>query len=419
MKLLVFFISITIPVLILSQQLPFSFDAKAILALSDADMVASAYTDGFLHRDKMAQDAFSVIQMGKNRADVRVSKIYVPNSVNNWTKGLDKSSDGKFAFVAAAREATPDTATLFASQLNGKYLYAVDIQNFHQPVVADRVEIGTFPLAVQSNARGNLLATATNDRNKEITLVEWRGTHFGKIWHFAHGVSTKNYARVTDISWHPSGQFLAVTLEENQSGHIAFYKIHQQQDTFYISPIGNPLLHIGRLPGAGQFSPDGKFYFVPDLKDWVSPGALLTIGFSEQGQHRIVSTVQTGIAPEGFGIDPDGRLLAVANMNGTYFNIEHPLYQNHSNLQLFQIGTNGKLTLLDEQAFEGLLPENVVFDADGDMLAVAVFDYADLLERRGGVEFWRIVDKNGKPSLQKTGFKVSLTRGTHALTIVK
>ncbi|MCU0449701.1 MAG: hypothetical protein MUC97_07615, partial [Bernardetiaceae bacterium] len=80
---------------------PFRFDAKALLVLSDADMVASAYADGQLRTEPGVDDQLTVVNWQPGAPTLR--QLPVPNSVTNWVNGLAISPDGQTAFVVDTR----------------------------------------------------------------------------------------------------------------------------------------------------------------------------------------------------------------------------------------------------------------------------------------------------------------------------
>ncbi|KST61874.1 hypothetical protein [Mastigocoleus testarum] len=76
------------------------------------------------------------------------------------------------------------------------------------------------------------------------------------------------------------------------------------------------------------------------------------------------------------------------------------------------------LDFIQEYGFEGLLPEQAIFDADGKSLAVVIYNYPEQSPKTGAVEFWNIVGGN-KPRLERTGFKIDVVRGAHDVTSVR
>jgi hypothetical protein len=63
------------------------------------------------------------------------------------------------------------------------------------------------------------------------------------------------------------------------------------------------------------------------------------------------------------------------------------------------------------------LPEGAAFDASGNGLAVAVYDYFTP-KPEGGIEFWQVIQQP-KPKLQRTGYVVDLDRGVHQVLVAR
>jgi hypothetical protein len=79
---------------------------------------------------------------------------------------------------------------------------------------------------------------------------------------------------------------------------------------------------------------------------------------------------------------------------------------------------SGKLTQIDEYGFEGLLPEDAVFDANGKSLAVVIFHDRIPALKTGRVEFWNLIE-GSKPKLERTNFQLPVTRGAHTMMLLE
>ncbi len=65
-----------------------------------------------------------------------------------------------------------------------------------------------------------------------------------------------------------------------------------------------------------------------------------------------------------------------------------------------------------------MLPEDAVFDADGKSVAVVIYNYREKSPKKGAIEFWNVIGGD-KPKLERTGFKIDVTRGAHSMYLVK
>jgi hypothetical protein len=227
---------------------------------------------------------------------------------------------------------------------------------------------------------------------------------------------------ISHICWHPSGNFLSVTLSSEQ---IQFF--HYRPENNSLEPWGNPL-NTGKLPGVGYFTPDGKHFIVTNLF-WggdvegafggSQQGMLAVIRFVDSSQpdgelkHVIVSTAATGGSPENFAISPNGEWVVSLDMEQSYFPKDSPLFTPYSALTLFRLNvSNGRLTPINRYYFEGVLPEGITFDASGKYLAIAVFDHYNPRQPGSTLDFWRLLDGDA-PKLIKLDFSIPLVRGAH------
>jgi hypothetical protein len=135
---------------------------------------------------------------------------------------------------------------------------------------------------------------------------------------------------------------------------------------------------------------------------------------------EVVSRVEVGLSPEGFALSPDNSLIATVNMRRTYLPNRLPAWRGkpYSSLSLVKFDRNsGQLTTVGtEYGFEGLLPEQATFDASGKSLAVAIYNYREPSPKKGAIEFWNVIAR-GDPKLERTNYKIDITRGAHDLVL--
>jgi hypothetical protein len=106
------------------------------------------------------------------------------------------------------------------------------------------------------------------------------------------------------------------------------------------------------------------------------------------------------------------------NMRGTLFPPNSPRFTRQASLSLMTLDRNsGRLTKIDDYPFEGILPEGAAFDASGNGLAVAVYDYFTP-KPEGGIEFWQVMQQP-KLKLQRTGYVIDLDRGVHQVLVAR
>ena len=411
-----------------------SFSGDKLLIASDADMVATAYADAKLDRVAEVEDALTIIGLPLDPNNPQIASVRVSNSVMSWPQIIATSPNGKRAYVVEVRSRPEDGI----QQLNtiddmpeGKYLTAVDLSNPNQPEIIESVAVGTNPEHISISPDGQLLAINLQDKGRELLIIKLQpdGT-LGKRFYFpitSEGTRQDNQTAI----WHPSGKYLAMTQDVNSN--IGFYEVATASNgDIRVSSYGEPLA-VGNHLSHPRFTADGRFVIITDLKWSTKPlrqlnflmnpqGEAIAIKFEpELGQSPVItSRVKIGLSPEGFAISPDDSLIATVNMRRTYL----PNYilawrgKPYSSLSLLKFDSrSGQLTSVDEYGFEGLLPEQVTFDADGKSLAVVIYNYREPSPKTGAVEFWNVRSRN-KPQLERTGYKIDIVRGAHDIVLV-
>jgi 6-phosphogluconolactonase (cycloisomerase 2 family) len=427
-----------------AEQLPQSvgLTGRYIAAISDADFLASTYKDGKLpKRDVNLVDRLSIITLPLEGSDKPTAQINTSNSVTAAPFSLSISPNGKMAFVLETLGPPPPGATLRKQLPPGRKLVAVDLSNPRKPTIGETLDIGSNPETVDVHPNGNLLAITTQMEGKEVILVPVRNGKFGKPKAFSlRGLDiapNPNYFQngmyASYVQWHPSGRYLAVNLDYRNE--VVFYELRRNgANAVNLVRWGEPL-KVGKDPYSGQFTPDGRFYIttnwmrnfganittleqrLPTSRGTLSVARLANVGTeASRAQHRVVFTATSDLNPEGITISPDGSLVATVNMRGTLFPQDSPRFTHQASLSLLRLNhESGRLTKVGDYPFEGILPENASFDASGNYLAVAVFDY--FTSAPGGVEIWRVV-REPSLALERTDQVIDVGRGTHQVVIV-
>ncbi|RQH07312.1 lactonase family protein, partial [Okeania hirsuta] len=147
---------------------------------------------------------------------------------------------------------------------------------------------------------------------------------------------------------------------------------------------------------------------------------LVSIKFNPSGDHDIISKTKVGLSPEGFDLSPDGNYAIVANMRRTYGPKAFWFVpaRTGASLSLVKVDpeTGMLKTLGKEYLFEGVLPEDAIFDTESNSIAVAVYHEQDeLFPTHGWLDLWELKDEQ----LVKTAEKLPLTRGVHNLLLIE
>jgi DNA-binding beta-propeller fold protein YncE len=419
---------------ITSSTKPIAFSGDKLLIASDADMVATAYADAKLDRVSGVEDALTVIDLPFNSHKPQIASIPVSNSVMSWPQIIATSPDGKRAYIVEVRSRPQDGIQKLETiddMPEGKYLTVVDLTDAIQPKVIESVAVGRNPEHISISPDGQLLAINLQDPGRELLIAKLQPDgKLGQPFYFSISSEGTRMDNQTAI-WHPSGKYLAMTQDRNS--RIGFYQlITTPNNEIQVKPYGKPLV-VGNHLTHPRFTADGRFLLVCDLKWSTKPlrmlnflmnplGEAIAINFEPQSNQppTVTSKVKVGLSPEGFAISPDNSLLVTVNMRRTYLPSYVPAWRgkSYSSLSLVKFNSrSGQLTQIAEYGFEGLLPEQVTFDSLGKSLAVVIFNYRQSSPKTGAVEFWNVIATE-RPRLARTGFKINLVRGAHALTLV-
>jgi DNA-binding beta-propeller fold protein YncE len=413
-----------------------SFAARGLLVISDADMAATAYGDAVLRRTPGEVDTLSLIDT--SGAPKLVSNLPVTNSVIGWPEVLDVSPDGRFAYVAETRgmpaAGIEKYQQVYQDFPSGKFLTVVDVGKLDAPRQLQQVDLGVNLGAARISRDGRQLASTSDVPGKELVIATLENGLIKQTNYFALDVKRDSKSRqgARSVAWHPSGNVLAVNVADREVHFLSISRNAEGQPND-VKLLGKPVL-VGQTLSSGHFSKNGKFFLIPDVA-WGdnakatnflfnSAGSVVVVAFDEAGQHSVASQTAVGLSPESLALSNDGKLIVTVNMNRTYLPDSFPASiwakRQRSSLSLASFDeATGQVKVLQEVDFEGMLPENAVFDTQDKSLAVAIYEQRGDAQRKGQVEFWNVVMDNGKPSLQATGQRISVTRGAHDLAVLR
>jgi DNA-binding beta-propeller fold protein YncE len=403
---------------VVAQKPTVDFNARGIVVLSDADMTASAMVDGKLMKEIGARDLMTAIMLPLTDRSVEIGSTVVSNTATNWTKGMAVSADGRTGFVLESRGQVADSVKMVKAMTDlpsGAKMFVMDLSNAAKPTVRFGVPTGKLPLAI--DMLNNQLVIVSSETDKEIQLLEVDAT--GRPTRVVNTALKMPGVRATDVSWHPGGEFIAVTLEETKAIQLFKARRNVAGKIVVFDIFGKPIV-VGIKPTSGQFTPDGNFYIVSDVKDGVAKSELMVVQLNiadAAAESKVVSQATVGVWAEGFAISPDGSMVVTTNANKSYLPWDNAELSRKSSVSLLSLAKDGKLANVAEYDFEGIAPQSVVFDKTGDNIAVAVYEYFDFGKRNGGVEFWKVT-KGATPSLSRSAIKVNVARGAHTLKMI-
>jgi hypothetical protein len=418
-----------------------AFTARAILAVSDADMVASAYADGRLRRLPNTVDQLIVIRPGPNIEAMQKSAVAVPSSVLGWPGAMDASADGRFAYVVEGRKSPPAAVDRYRSVTEempfGRHLAVVSLTDLIAPKVLMTKEIGDSPGSVHMAPNGQWLLVALKEPEAPIAFVlleDGLPKTVIKVPLGLPNLAQRAYdtgAVFGQVS--PLGDVVALNIANT---HVAFAKIIFDDVGLPSGAelIGQPMRLNAKWITMLRWSKDGRHLLVADVGwgpkpiDAVlnGPGHLLSIAFDPKGQHCEVSRAKVSLSPEAFEMSPQGDLIAAVNMERTSLppsGFPFVLFgrQSHHSLSLvtFDAATGALRTIDGPVMADGVLPEDAVFDNDGKTLAVVVFHERSEAPLASWLEYYDIERGPGTPKLRPTGVRTPLPRGAHDLVVLR
>jgi DNA-binding beta-propeller fold protein YncE len=411
------------------------FDGRYLLAASDADMIATAYADGVLRQIPGDEDTLSLVELPATSANARVIELPASNSVTSWPQIIAAAPDGNRVYVVETR----GPVGLEVEQLDvgslptGRFLTEIDLTNGPDQAVVTPIDVGENPAHIGISADSAYLAVGLQESGRQLAIMPTATLdNPATFQYFPVLDSAGQPAReVSSVSWHPSGEFLAVGINTEE---IQFYTVTTGTDgTTAVAPHGERISG-GNTLSYGQFTVDGRHYLLPEI-NWSllprpfrnlnnPPGEMIALRFdaTDAAQHEEVSRVAVGQSPEGFAVSPDGDLIVTVNMRRTYLPDALTFWPgfdlNSLSLLTFNQETGELRVIGEEYAFEGVLPEDAMFDADGDALGVVIYNYRDDPMGPGAIEFWNVIREGDEPRLERTSVKLDVTRGAHAMAFI-
>lgn len=414
----------------------FDFKGRLIVAVSDADMVASAYLDGHLG-PVVGSDALSVIRLDKPVQNLKAVEIGVSNSVTGPPSSVAVSPDGRYAIVIETRGTRPAGVTdpRMKDLLLGKTVTVIDLLDPDHPKQVQRIDGVERPQSVDFNADGSLVALTLYPQNAAKSPIA--------LYRFAGGrltdLSTPDLPgwapgeRLNGAVFHPKENTLAILNASRPS--LSFVKVISANGQLNVSAWGNQVL-VDKQPFKVVFTPDGRFavlnamYFGDDVSGTATvPSTVLSVRLSADTapdgspRHQIVDRVISGAYSEGLAMSPDGRWLATTNLEQSTYALTNPRQGFFSSVSLIRLDPQlGLLERVGTYPFDGILPESVIFDNSSRFLAVACFDHYDGRKPGGSIDFWRLTGDYFNPKrieLVRTSYSVEVTRGVHSMVIVR
>ncbi|MFQ6550387.1 hypothetical protein AADZ90_020775 [Aestuariibius sp. 2305UL40-4] len=408
------------------------FDAGRLLVLADADMAATAYADGVLYPIVGAEDA--MIVLGGDDLGER-QEIRAPNTVMGWPGAMTADPDGRFAYVIEGNgmvdrsvEAVP---SVWVGVPDGDLLTVIDLAGGE---VLQEMSVCLRPKSVDIAPSGGWLLVACGEADGELAIVPLEDGLPGAVRRFDLDLPELSERRrdegLTYAMVHPSGAAAGV-IQSNVG--VALVRFELDEGGVPVAAEAEDVALDDGWLSVGRWTREGGHFLVADVA-WGpaptdalfnGPGAILSYALDPEGEARgLVSEAVVSKSPEAFEINRAGDLAVTVNMERTYLPQGIPLGiapgRGASSLSLVTVdGGTGQLeTVTEPVGFRGVLPEDAVFDRDGDHLAVVIYQDHDAPRSDGWVEFFGIEREGAGMRIVPTGERIGLPRGTHDLFVI-
>ncbi len=400
-------------------------------------MLASAYSNGKLG-PAVGPDVLSIIRL--DRAWVSpVATVEVSNSVTGPPAAVVVTPDGRFAIVVetqGSRPANKPDATM-KDLAPGKKITVVDLVDPDKPTVIQQIESYERAVSVAINSAGTLVAVAFSpEKHTQVPLV---------IYHLRNGrlidpvePRVPGYTSVDDLmdaEFLPGGEVLGLVYNSDGSPgagrpRLSLLQYHEAAGAVTLEAWGNPVI-VEPNPYLVKFTGDGRFAVVNsmDYKAANARGTVTSIQLAarkvSQGepQHVVVSRASTGRYPEGLAISPNGRWVATANLEDSSLPVDDPKQQFFASISLVRMDPDsGRLERVGDFAFDGVLPEPIVFDDSSRFIASSSFGRFEDPKAGGSIDLWRISEQNpqsGRVELIKLRESIPVSRGPQSMAIVR
>lgn len=411
-----------------SQNFPAYMDFKGryIAVLSDADIVASAYLDNNLGpRSGRRRDQLAIVPLDGGLPG-KVRPIDVSNAVTSWPSILALSQDGRFAYVAETDKPRSPTANRRDELVPSPVVRTVAIGEDLSGRVVQEVQTTGRAQGLSLRHQGDLMAVnIVNTPRPQIGFL--RVNADGLLSDFrAVDLPGNVSSPPRDVAWSPDGELLAATFPADNAAR--FYFVRTEEGRLRLEQVGDPVI-TGKFAGVGQWSPDGRHFFVTNPY-WFGGAADLYVGSNvstltairvarDTGKHTVVSAAPGGASAENFAISPDGRIIVTLNMERTFLGPNDPRLTYHASLTLISWDPEREqLHARRTIPFESILPEGIAFDRSGRHLAVANFAHSNprrpLAET--SLKFFRLTEEP-EPTLVQMDLEVPVMRGAHVVKV--
>jgi DNA-binding beta-propeller fold protein YncE len=309
------------------------------------------------------KDNVLVVDIGTDPLSPKiVANLPLMNSIFGPPTNLQITPDGKLGLVANSMDWVADGATWKAVPDNK--LYVIDL-TLDPPKLIDTVTVGKQPSGMAINRAGDL-ALIANRSDNSISVVKIAGKSVKLIDTVTIGEQVSHVAITGDGKRAVAAKF---------PGHkAALLAINGDKVTYDKQDIA-----VGWWPYNLDITPDGKLLLTADNGlSGASDGNIdtVTVIDLEAMPPRVIDKVVVGDGPEGFAINPNGKMAVAVLLRGSDAEKNAFFYNRNGSVVALKIDGK-KVTRTNEVEVRGL-PEGLAFSDDGKYLYVGNFIDSDI-----------------------------------------
>lgn len=282
-----------------------------------------------------------------------LAEITAPTSVVGPPLSVAITPDEGLALVTAAMKIDPNDPT---KQIPDNRLSVIDLRA-SPPVVIAQLETGKGPAGLSITRQGNL-ALVANRAEGTVSVFGIKGKEVTSLGAVKVGDEKSG---VSHVAISPDGRTALVTRDGDHMISVLAIdgtKVeHTKRD-----------LSAGLRPYGAAISADGTVAVVANIGRGSGDADTASLIDMTAKPVRVVETVTVGQTPEGIMLSPDGKLCAVAIMNGSNKPKESPFHTDHGKLLLYRV-ERMKLTKLAEAPI-GHWSQGIAFTPDSQYILV-------------------------------------------------
>jgi len=332
---------------------------KPEFMLVGVDTKAVFADDGALNNVAPGKDVVTIVDIGTNPALPRiVASLPLMNSIFGPPTNLAVTPDGTLGLVANSMDWTPDGANWKAVPDNK--LHVIDLTT-SPPRLIDTVAVGKQPSGLSINRAGTL-ALVANRNDNSISVLSIQGKQVKLVDNVAMG------EQVSAVVFTPDGRRAIAT---KFPGHkVAMLNVDGQKVSYDKRDVS-----VGLWPYNLGVTTDGKLVLTPDNgNSGRSDGHVdtVTVVDIEASPPRVIDKVVIGDAPEGFAVNPNGKMAVAILLGGSDGAKNAWFYKRNGSVVTLKI--DGKKVTKTGEVAVGAVPEGAVFSPDGRWLYVGNYN---------------------------------------------